>query len=366
MQQIAERAYFVIADISGYTSYLVGSELEHAHDILADLVETVVKALRPVLRLAKLEGDAAFAYALDDKIDGSMLLDTIEGCYFAFRRRLASIRQATTCECAACATIPRLNLKFFAHHGECVRHRIAGLEELSGTDVILVHRLLKNRVAETFGVNAYALFTTACMIAMGLDPETLAIRPHEETYEHIGLVRGFVEDLETRWGHEQDHRRVFVTPENAEFEAEALLPAPPPIVWHYLTDPAKRVRFQPGTDRIDQHTVGGRRGVGTMNHCVHGHGTTLEEIRDWRPFEYFTVAATVPGFGPMTYMFHLTPEGQGTRFRFRLQKIRAKKQRDAWPAVAPAFQEGGKHLVQGLTALVEQEAAARESDATPH
>ena len=33
VQPATERAYFVIADISGYTSYLVGSELDHAHDI---------------------------------------------------------------------------------------------------------------------------------------------------------------------------------------------------------------------------------------------------------------------------------------------------------------------------------------------
>ena len=50
---------FLIADISGYTSYLAGVELDHAQDILADLIGTVVTALRPNFRLAKLEGDAA-------------------------------------------------------------------------------------------------------------------------------------------------------------------------------------------------------------------------------------------------------------------------------------------------------------------
>jgi hypothetical protein len=65
----------------------------------------------------------------------------------------------------------------------------------------------------------------------------------------------------------------------------------------------------------------------------------------------------------MTYMFHLTPEGSETRFRFRVGKIRSKKQREIWPAFAPAFQEIGRQLVQGLTALVEQEAETREPDA---
>ena len=35
-----ELAYFAIADISGYTSFLAGVELDHAQDIIADLMDT--------------------------------------------------------------------------------------------------------------------------------------------------------------------------------------------------------------------------------------------------------------------------------------------------------------------------------------
>ena len=52
----AEPACLVIADISGYTGYLAGVELDHAQDILLDLVSTVVGAMRPMLKLSKLEG----------------------------------------------------------------------------------------------------------------------------------------------------------------------------------------------------------------------------------------------------------------------------------------------------------------------
>ena len=38
-----EPACLVIADITGYTSYLAGVELDHAQDILADLMDTVVR-----------------------------------------------------------------------------------------------------------------------------------------------------------------------------------------------------------------------------------------------------------------------------------------------------------------------------------
>src|SRR5436190_22883144 len=96
-----ESACFVIADISGYTSFLAGVELDHAHDIIADVMDTAVRCLRPPFRLAKLEGDAAFVYAVGN-VDGSLLQDAIESAYFAFRKRLRNIGQATSCECSAC------------------------------------------------------------------------------------------------------------------------------------------------------------------------------------------------------------------------------------------------------------------------
>ena len=90
-----EPVCLLIADISGYTRYLAGVEIDHAQDILADLIGTVVSALRPTFRLAKLEGDAAFVFAPAGKLDGSLLLDVVERCYFGFRRRRRDVRQAT-------------------------------------------------------------------------------------------------------------------------------------------------------------------------------------------------------------------------------------------------------------------------------
>src|SRR5262245_55313015 len=165
MLATAQKTCLLIADISGYTRYLAGVELDHAQDILADLIGTVVTALRPTFRLAKLEGDAAFTFAPAEKVDGTLLLDTIERCYFGFRRRRRDVRQATSCECNACVRIPDLNLKFVVHHGSVLRQKVAGRDELLGSDVIVVHRLLKNEVVERLQVPAYALFSQACIDA---------------------------------------------------------------------------------------------------------------------------------------------------------------------------------------------------------
>ena len=47
----------LVADITGYTAYLQATELAHAEDVLADLLETLVATLAPTFTLSKLEGD---------------------------------------------------------------------------------------------------------------------------------------------------------------------------------------------------------------------------------------------------------------------------------------------------------------------
>src|ERR1700739_1379622 len=166
-----ELAYFAIADISGYTSFLAGVELDHAQDIIADFMDVVVKGLRPPFRLAKFEGDAAFVYSTGT-IDGSLLQDAIEGAYFKFRRRLRDVRQASTCECRACVAMGDLDFKFVVHHGEMVKQKMGGRKALAGRDVILVRGLLKNAVSEKIGGRAYALYSDAAIRSMGVEPET--------------------------------------------------------------------------------------------------------------------------------------------------------------------------------------------------
>lgn len=289
-----ESGCLAIADISGYTSYLAGAELDHAQDVLEDLTETVVRALSPPMTLSKLEGDAVFVYVPGTRVDASMLLDTLDAAYFAFRRRQDAIDRATQCDCNACVLIPRLDLKFVAHHGIFGRQHVAGREDLSGSDVILVHRLLKNHVAEVIGHAGYAFYTDAVVAAMGVDPSVLRMRRQAEEVEGIGPVEGWVQDLHERWTEERERRRVKVSRDEAIDVTSYVVPAPRSVTWNYLTDPGLRAGWQPGIRRIDQSTPDGRRGVGTQNHCVHGRNASLEEILDWRPFDYFTILNHVP------------------------------------------------------------------------
>ena len=363
-----ESMCFLIADISGYTEYLAGVELDHAQDILADLVTTVVTSLRPAFRLSKLEGDAAFTFAPAEKLDGSLMLDAIERCYFGFRRRRRDVRQATSCACDACVRIPDLNLKFVVHHGLAVRQRMAGHEELLGADVILVHRLLKNAVIERTGIPAYALFTQACVDAMGIEPAELRMREHAESYEHVGEVRCWVHDLDGRWQEEEQRSRVFVAPAEAMYSVQFETTAPPQLVWEFVTAPGRRVDWQAGVTEVIADARGNRRGVGATNHCMHGPDALIQEILDWRPYDYYTDRSTMetPG-GRVRFLAttELEPTRNGTILRVRFGFPKSRKEREALERMGPMIEAMLRASEASLRQLLEAEVEVRAADRSP-
>lgn len=311
----AELGSLVLTDISGYTSYLLGTELEHAQDVLTDLMGIVVGRLQPPLQVSKLEGDAIFAYALDGTCGASTLLDTIEQSYFSFRSRVRDIAHATSCTCEACRQIPTLDLKFIVHHGSFVRREVAGNEELTGRDVIVLHRLAKNSAAEILDSKGYALLTDQCVDALGLDPVALGMRPHLERYDDVGEVPCCLEDLAERWRVETERQREYVAAGETTFERALTLPVDVVAAWDWLTSPALRSIWD--ADLLEPVTPGGRQRVGVTNHCIHGPDVIVEHVVDWRPFDYFTMSYDFLGVGPMRMTTELEPGDHETTVHVR-------------------------------------------------
>ena len=314
MNQDTRHGYLILADITGYTSYLAGVELTHAQDVLTELLEQIVEGFKPLLTIVKLEGDAVFAHAPQSKIprDG-LLLDLFESTYLSFRDRVASILRRTTCECRACKSIPDLDLKFILHFGEYLQQNVSGITELVGSDVNLAHRLLKNHVSEATGWKAYALFTDAGLSQMNLELENL----HEgiEAYEYLGEVKTYSLDLHARYQELIDARRVFVSPEEADGITTRTIPASPVIVWDWLNDIQKRLQWEMYDDIRPALRPGGRIGAGASNHCAHGKNVVLEKIVDWQPFEYYT--AEYP-MGLRSHQLLPVPEGTLLNENFKL------------------------------------------------
>ena len=357
---------FLIADISGYTGYLAGVELDHAQDILADLMGAVVSAVRPGFRLAKLEGDAAFMFQTVERPDATLLLDTIERCYFGFRRRRRDVRQATSCDCQACARVPDLDLKFVVHHGQAIHHTVAGRAELLGSDVIVVHRLLKNEVVKRFGITAYALFSQACADAAAMAPADLGMQPITGTYDQIGEIDCWVHDLELRWREEDARRRVFVGPEGAVLGLSIPVRVPPQVAWDYLTRPGQRMSWQPWVTSVTiEGGTGGRRGAGSSNHCAHGKDVVVEEILDWRPYDYVTdhtVVATAGGPVKVPHTVEFEPTPEGTIIHIRFGQPRTAREKAALAEFGPPYGEALRGAAPKLVEQLEAEFAATQAD----
>ncbi len=365
----AQPTCFLIADISGYTGYLAGVELDHAQDILADLIGAVVTALRPNFRLAKLEGDAAFTFMAAEKIDGSMLLDTIERCYFGFRRRRRDVRQATSCACDACARIPDLDLKFVVHHGSAIQQKVAGRQELLGSDVIVAHRMLKNEVVEQLGIGAYALISQKCIDASDIDPAALGMRQHVETYDHIGDVPAWAHDLERRWQEEEARGRVRVSEDESILALSVPTKVPPQLAWEFLTKPGQRMTWQPWvTEAKVEGATGGRRGLGSANHCMHGKDAVIEEILDWRPYDYVTdrtILATPGGPVKVLHTVELEPTATGTTVHFRFGAPKTRREKLLMREIGPAYGQMLRSGLPDLMAQLDAELAARETGRGP-
>jgi len=191
-EEAVKKVFLAIADISGYTQFMVSKEIEieHSQYIISQLIKSIIQQIKIPLQVSKLEGDAVFLFAKKNdspstceetrKEVGEKLL-----LFFSvFHDRLLEIKETHQCACGACSNIDALKLKIVAHSGEAFFYQINEFNELSGKDVILIHRLLKNSVPE----KEYILMTDAAYSDIKF-PVHIKVREGMENYEHLGTVK---------------------------------------------------------------------------------------------------------------------------------------------------------------------------------
>lgn len=184
-----ERVALVIVDISGYTQFIRyhRATLVHAQEITSQLLESVIDRASHPLVLNKLEGDAAFLYATlgsDPSEAARDIAKQVAGFFAAFHDRARDLSGSRAgCACDACQRIRDLRLKAVMHAGQASFRRIRQFEELAGEDVILVHRLLKNSIAE----HEYVLMTESFHQLLG-DSQAAGGEARVESYDDLGPI----------------------------------------------------------------------------------------------------------------------------------------------------------------------------------
>ena len=365
MSTITQHGYFVIADISGYTSFVAKTELEHSHEILTELLELLVDNFKMLMTISKLEGDAVFAYAAESAFArGETLLEFMESIYVAFRDRQLAMRRKTTCTCAACQNIPTLDLKFIAHHGDFIVQRIGNTPELVGSDVNLIHRLGKNHVSEATGWRAYMMLTEQCLDHLHLNLEDTHIQM--EQYEHLGEIKTYNIDLRKRYQEITDARRIVVEEKDADVIMQVDFSTPPAVTWEWMMDPNKRNLWGGDVIWSAAERPKGRAGKGAVNHCAHGKGVSVETILDWRPFEYSTAESYENGKKSLSKTTRLEPlPNGGTRMhetaQMHMPLPRFARRILAWMAMTYIFKY--PQLLAKAAQLAEEEFAKSQINA---
>src|SRR5215208_2271502 len=234
VEQMANKGYFIITDISRYTEYLTGSELDHANEILQSLFDAQLKAVKHPFIISGFRGDAIFMYVPETNfVQSQSFLEALENFYIVFAETLQQMQYNTTCMCRACKNMSRLDLKMCTHYGEYIVQKLGDREELLGADVIVPHRMLKNRVIEKTNIKSYSLFSDVAAQKLNLLEYCEKVVPHSETYEHIGEVPMCVHDLNPVWEKYRAKNRQLVDARQAWVKFEVDVPYPAGLVWEF-------------------------------------------------------------------------------------------------------------------------------------
>jgi len=316
--------YLLIADITGYTWYLSESELEHAQETLTDLLELLVDQTRPPLVISSLAGDAVLSYGLHDSFfQGQTFIEIVENTYVAFRKAIEMMVMNNTCHCNACANVSKLDLKFFLHFGSFGIQRIADHVELVGSEVILLHRLLKNHVTENSGFQAYALYTEAAIEHLNAEDLMDSMTPHHESYEHLGQVKVWLQDLHPLWESRKHEMVIEIPADVVDMESSMDVDVPPERLWDYMIQTEFR-NVLIGSDRmVITNRSQGRIAAGSVYQCYHGDKLVPQTILAWQPFERIVVKQPFP-IAPSNTMlgeFRLESREGGTRLTLKLGEI---------------------------------------------
>ena len=347
---MANKGYFILTDISGYTEFLTRSELDHAQDALQNLFDVQLAQLKYPFVISGFRGDAIFLYVPDTHIcEPQTILEALENLYFVFADALRQMIHNTTCTCRACQNMSRLDLKMVIHYGEYVIQKLGDREELLGADVIVPHRMLKNTVIERTGIQSYALFSEAAAEASHLSSLAFPLVEHSESYEHLGEVRMQVLDLRKAWEREQEKQRFVITPEQAWLTFEWQAPGNAvSTVWEYLTSTRLEQQWA-GYDLVERtDSLGGRFQADTTYHCAHGELHFFNRILDWKPFEYVSLEQNIGQGIKLVQTRRLEESAAGTRILFYVRKPEQPVTDELKNMVIGAYNQAAAGLVKWL------------------
>jgi len=319
---MSQNGYIAVANIHGYTSFLIQSELDHAQSVIDDLLNTLIDNVCPPLIFSKTEGDSVFVHVPEKSfMQSQSLIEAIDNLYCIFTLTRENMHRNTVCTCKACKLIPELDLKFVLHYGTYSFTTINNQEDLIGADVMHVRQLSKSPISDAAGVKGFAYITNECIKAMDINNFTENLIKYSDSNDQTGVINGFIYDLCPVWEEMREHNKITANPEDTWFVLETILPVNSALAWDYITEPKYRRWWLKASNITLDGNETGRIGIGTTYICAHGRYKINQIIVDWRPFDYLTVDTVMPLKGLQRSTVKLIPEEGGTKISWVFEKV---------------------------------------------
>ena len=123
-----------------------------------------------------------------------------------------------------------------------------------------------------------------------------------------------------------------------------------------------------GATAVEEDVANGRRGAGTVNHCMHGKDVIIEEVLDWQPPDYLTRRTQLFDTGVNLTLTHALSDGPGggTRIEVRVAPPPPELM-ERFVQLGPMMQQSMQASGEALVKLLNEAAAGirARADAAP-
>ncbi len=345
-----QEATILIPDISGYTQFLTKTELSHSTHIVNELLQVLADTVADKFTLAEIEGDALLTYH-----KGLMPHEEIERicqeAFINFHYYLKVIERDRICRCGACLAATDLSLKFVVHYGTFDEIKISHFTKLSGPDMVIAHRLLKNNVP----ASEYILMSDDYFDKEQMGNSQLTWKAGHDLYVVLGDIyyhyakidhlRGEVREPQKA----EDLSSLFNVAKSIELEVNA----PMKLVHYILTDQSQKAYFVPGLKNIEYDSSINR--IGSSHICEFDGDKldiqTVQEVDANEDVVYIEKATSMnTGFVMLAY-YELKKKGEDqTILSFRA--LTGERKLIPEPFATQVYEQSNQGL-QGMKAYVE-------------
>lgn len=263
-----KKSLLFIPDISGFTNFVQTTEVEHSQHVIAELLEILIDSNANEFQLAEVEGDALFFFKEEEIPSLEKLLAQVETMFTAFYSHLKLLEKNRICPCHACATAPELDLKIIAHCGELQFISVKGDRKPFGSQVIEVHRMMKNSIDSENYILLSKELTSEIMLPENYQSKIFMFNEGLDSYD--GKDMNYLFSII-----HQDNLQLkpFSQAKKIEFKShpphfsEIEMPISAPQLFEYITNFRYRHYFVQGADKFeyDENEV---NKVGTKHICV--------------------------------------------------------------------------------------------------